>query len=81
MEMLLYIQLMVDPVSIKYALIYEHINQEMGVDQIITEQLSIYLTRHLLYIDLETQCLGRTIIKPFHRNKAIIKSIHSNDKQ
>ena len=44
---------MVDPASIKYALIYEHINQEMGVDQIITEQLSIYLTRHLWYIDLE----------------------------
>ena len=43
---------MVDPASIKYALIYEHINQEMGVDQIITEQLSIYLTRHLWYIDL-----------------------------
>ena len=42
---------MVDPASIKYALIYEHINQEMGVDQIITEQLSIYLTRHLWYID------------------------------
>ena len=40
---------------IKYALIYEHINQEMGVDQIITEQLSIYLTRHLWYIDLEKQ--------------------------
>ena len=48
-----FIQLLVDPTSIKYALIYEHINQEMGVDQIITEQLSIYLTRHLLYIDLE----------------------------
>ena len=46
---------MVEPASIKYALIYEHINQEMGVDQIITEQLSIYLTRHLWYIDLEKQ--------------------------
>lgn len=55
---------MVDPASIKYALIYEHINQEMGVDQIITEQLSIYLTRHLWYIDLEkhwmcTRCMFR----------------------
>ena len=48
-----FIQLLVDPASIKYGLIYEHINPEMGVDQIITEQLSIYLTRHLLYIDLE----------------------------
>lgn len=32
------------PGSIKYVTIYEHINQGMGVGQIITEQLSIYLT-------------------------------------
>ena len=64
---------MVDPASIKYALIYEHINQEMGVDQIITEQLSIYLTRHLWYIDLEKtldMCFGRTISTLFYVNKA-----------
>lgn len=30
--------------SIKYLLIYEHINQGLGVDQIITNHLSIYLT-------------------------------------
>ena len=34
-----------DPAYIKYVIIYEHINQDLGVDQIITEQLSIYLTR------------------------------------
>ena len=69
---------MVDPASIKYALIYEHINQEMGVDQIITEQLSIYLTRHLWYIDLEkhwmcTICMFRKnniYIILFYVNKA-----------
>lgn len=65
MEMLLYIHLMVDPASIKYALIYEHINQEMGVDQIITEQLSIYLTRHLLYIDLENTMFRKNDYETF----------------
>ena len=63
---------MVDPASIKYTLIYEHINQEMGVDQIITEQLSIYLTRHLLYIDLEKkQGLGRTIMKSLETKNSL----------
>ena len=41
---------MVDPASIKYALIYEHINQGLGVDQIITNHLSIYLTTSLCVI-------------------------------
>ena len=71
---------MVDPASIKYALIYEHINQEMGVDQIITEQLSIYLTRHLWYIDLEKTLDMCYVQEEQYLHNFMLTKHQSNDK-